>query len=111
MNIPIKVSRVIIVVIAMAMSACHSERQRFELASVDKDTVIHVQSNKDNTTTMILKITGFVDDTCQLQGFAKFPGGDIDTTLKLDFYGKIFDLRYDSYKAKRGHLVVETFVP
>ena len=97
--------------VVMAMTACHSERQRFELASVDKDTVIHVQSNKDNTTTMILKITGFVDDTCQFQGFAKFPGGDIDTTMQLDFYGKIFDMRYESYKAKRGRLVVETFVP
>ena len=41
----------------------------------------------------------------------KIPGGIVDTLMNMDFYSEEYIFKYNSFKAKRGHLQVSIEIP
>lgn len=90
--------------------SCNS-KTKLELTDLSRDTLLHLTSKSSNPTTIILKVTGFANDTFMLQGFLKIPGGTVDSTFKLDCYTKDFFLSYKALKVTKGNLTIEYIIP
>lgn len=92
-------------------SACGSKRGDFTVTDVSRDTIFHIKTNSDNNTSLNLRIIGQLDDTCNINTWIKLSGKRIDTTIYHDFYNENFDVDYKAYKASKGNLKIEYYIP
>ncbi len=103
--------KTVIIGLLILLAGCKSIKGEFVISDVSKDKVFLVKTNSDNNTTVILNITGQVDDTCIVGHWLKIPGGNIDTTVQHDFYNEDYHFRYESYKASKGSLKIKYHIP
>ncbi|MBX9891266.1 MAG: hypothetical protein K2Y12_02965 [Chitinophagaceae bacterium] len=75
------------------------------LNKVDKDTTIQVSTNADTPVGLILRVKGVIDDSIMVNNVL-IPGGDIDMRIERDWYSPNFEIRFQSYKAKKGKLEI-----
>ncbi len=92
-------------------SACGGKRGDFTVTDVSRDTIFHIKTNGDNNTSLNLRIIGELDDTCTINTWIQLSGKQIDTTIYHDFYNENFDVHYKAYKASKGNLKIEYYVP
>lgn len=94
------------------------------LGCSEKGTITIKNFNRDSTfrlsikyttatpTGVRLKIIGFAEDTCNLEGFLILPKGEIDTSFFYDYYNsKEFVLRYNKYKSENTTLKIDYYFP
>ncbi|MBL0884012.1 MAG: hypothetical protein IBJ16_11825 [Chitinophagaceae bacterium] len=101
----------VIISLFILLTGCKSTKGDFVISDVSKDTVVLIKTNSNDNTTVILSITGQVDDTCIVGHWIKIPGGNIDTTVQHDFYNKDYLLKYESYKASNGSIKINYHIP
>ena len=75
------------------------------LNQVDKDTIIQVSTNADTPVGLILRVKGLIDDSIMVNNVL-IPGGDIDMRIERDWYSPNFEIKFQSYKAKKGKLEI-----
>lgn len=103
--------KIIAISLLLAVFGCYqAARKTFTIENLGKDTSFQVTASS-NPTTVIIKLTGFANDSFLIQHYYKIPGGNINDTVQMDFYNKVFDFSYKPYKAKQGKLLVEIYIP
>ena len=91
--------------------ACDNRnRGVWQVTDVSKDTLLNAETNINDATTIILEIEGHTDDSIKVQGVA-VPGGDIKKELKLDWYNSKISVNFEAYRAKKGNIKIQYFVP
>ena len=75
------------------------------LNQVDKDTTIQVSTNAGTPVGLILRVKGVIDDSIMVNNVL-IPGGDIDMRIERDWYSPNFEIKFQSYKAKKGKLEI-----
>lgn len=84
------------------------------LKDIKKDTIIKIPLKSfGSPTTAILKVKGFVEDTCSLMKTGLIlPKGKVDTNFKYDYYNsEEYFLQYYSKKSKKSNLKIEYYIP
>ncbi|MBB2950088.1 hypothetical protein FHR29_000820 [Sphingobacterium sp. JUb56] len=73
-------------------------------------TMLNVESNVSDATTLILEIDGHTDDSIKVHGIS-IAGGDIKNELKVDWYNPKVAVQFQAYLAKKGSLKIKYYVP
>ena len=103
--------KIITISLLFAVFGCYqAARKAFTIKNLGKDTSFQIKASS-NPTTVIIKLTGFSNDSFLIQNYFKIPGGNINNTVQMDFYNKVFDFSFNPYKAKKGKLTVEIYIP
>ena len=76
------------------------------LNNLKNDTTIKVSTNAQTAVSLILNIKGNVNDSFKLNNII-LPGGKVDTVLNLDWYNKVFFIKFKKYKSSSGNLVIQ----
>jgi hypothetical protein len=84
---------------------------RVIISDISKDTVLRITTDKKDNNVIKLTFTGDINDTCLIQDEFKIPGGMVKTKIDFDFYTSTFNLKYKSFKAKSGTLVIDYYIP
>lgn len=97
-------------VLSICFIGCAGGKDTLMVVDASRDTAFLIKTNKSQTTTIILSVKGDVDDTIMLQGM-KIPGGKIHEKLQLDFYSKAYKVSYHHYKATKGAIDIQYYIP
>lgn len=93
------------------LCGCNHQATTFRITDISKDTIFQAKTHQMNPTTIILTVTGHVNDTFMLQGFIKIPGGDVHEEIKQDCYHPTYNIRYSPFRATKGQLTISYRIP
>ena len=97
---------ILVILIITSITGCFkSSKSSLIIHNVSRDTFVLVKANYAPTK-IIVKITGDVSDSFIVMNNIKIPGGIVDTLIDTDFYNREYLFKYNSYKAKKGKLVI-----
>lgn len=97
--------------LSTATVSCNNRnRGVWQVPDITKDTLLNAETNIKDVTTMILKINGHTDDTIRVHSIA-IPGGDIKKELKVDWYNPKITVKVEAYRAKKGNIEIQYYVP
>ena len=110
-----KVRIALLILFITSITGCfQSTKSSTIINNVSRDTSILIKVINPrlvSPTTMIVKITGETSDSFIVMNGMKIPGGIVDTLMNMDFYDKEYIFKYNSYKAKKGHLKISIEIP
>lgn len=92
------------------ISCDQKNRGEWLIADVSRDTLLIAETDVKTPTTLLLKISGQVDDSIEVSSI-KIPGGKIEEELRYDHYYPKIEVNFKSYKAKKGSLRVKYYLP
>ncbi|MNK09421.1 hypothetical protein D3C87_273800 [compost metagenome] len=93
------------------LASCDPKNKgQWVITDVSKDTLLIAETKVRHPSTLILEISGQVNDTIEVHGM-KLPGGKIQREFRLDHYYPKVSVQFKSYKATKGSLKIKYHLP
>ena len=92
------------------LTSCEQNRGEWIITDVSKDTILIAETKVKSPTTLLLEISGQVNDSIEVSGI-RLPGGKIQKEFRLDHYYPKVSVQFKSYKATKGNLRIKYYVP
>lgn len=86
-------------------TSCNDKRF-ITIIDASKDTVVTVKSNEKYPSTIVLQVSGNIDDTCKILGVPIYKN-NFDKKLYFDSYSKETKIKYEAYRVKKGNLKIQ----
>ncbi len=105
---------VLVILFITLIASCFQSTKSSKIindVSIDTSFLVKVKPRFHPTSTMIVKITGEVSDSFIVMYSKIIPGGIVDTLIQTDFYSDEYLFKYNSYKARKGKLVISIEIP
>ena len=90
----------------LSISSCKENYNELRIDNVSKDTTFILKSKEEYPSVLIFNVQGYIDDTCKISGVPIY-GNNLNKDIFIDTYSKESELKYDSYKAKKGKLTIK----
>ncbi|MDM1296498.1 hypothetical protein HX021_19610 [Sphingobacterium sp. N143] len=95
----------------MFISCSYNNRGKFVITDFSKDTTFQVKTKSSSPTTLWLYIKGSTNDTIMINEVkTKVNPGKVDS-LQMDEYYPDFSIRFKHFKATKGKIEVEYYLP
>ena len=88
------------------INACKENYSEIKISNLSKDTVFSLRSKEDNPTVLIFNVQGYIDDTCKISSIPIYKN-NLNKDIFIDTYSKETKLKFESYKAKNGNLIIK----
>lgn len=75
------------------------------IKDITKNQLINIESTNETPSVLKIKLQGNIDDTCKIQG-QKIDPKNLNKEYFFDSYSKKTQIKYESYKAKKGNLII-----
>lgn len=85
--------------------SCNHNKSIF-ICNASKDTLITVKSTEKYPSTIVLIVSGNIDDTCKILGVPIYKN-NFDKKLYFDSYSKETKINYEAYRVKKGKLKIQ----
>src|ERR1700733_6308352 len=96
----------IFLLLCIILQACYSKHHQVTIPDAGKDTILVVQTHATTVTTINIKVHGYINDSCVLNGIT-INKGTVDTSLRLDWYTSKVMLSYHALRTTKGTLTIQ----
>jgi PBP1b-binding outer membrane lipoprotein LpoB len=88
------------------ISGCYNDKTIALPIKKIKDTSFIIPNKSKNSTILSISINGYSNDSVIINNI-KLPGGNLDTTLKMDWYKDTIIINFKKFKASKGDLILK----